>query len=46
MGHAGTIVHYGLGTARTKIEALRDAGVRVVSSPVEIGSVMAESLGR
>ena len=46
MGHAGTIVHYGLGTARTKIEALRDAGVRVVSSPVEIGSAMAESLGR
>ena len=46
MGHAGTIVHYGLGTARTKIEALQDAGVRVVSSPMEIGSVMAESLGR
>ena len=46
MGHAGTIVHYGLGTARTKIEALQDAGVAVVSSPVEIGSVMAESLGR
>ena len=46
MGHAGTIVHYGLGTARTKIEALRDAGVRVVSSPVEIGRAMAESLDR
>ena len=46
MGHAGTIVHYGLGTARTKIKALQDAGVRVVSSPVDIGSVMAESLGR
>jgi len=46
MGHAGTIVHYGLGTARTKIKALQDAGVAVVSSPVEIGSAMAESLGR
>ena len=46
MGHAGTIVHYGLGTARTKIEALRDAGVRVVSSPVEIGSAVSKFLGR
>ena len=30
MGHAGTIIHYGMGTARTKIDALRNAGVRVV----------------
>jgi len=46
MGHAGTIIHYGMGTAHTKIEALREAGVRVVSSPVEIGTAMAGCLGQ
>jgi len=45
MGHAGTIIHYGMGTARTKIDALRDAGVSVVFSPVDIGSTMAKCLG-
>ena len=46
MGHAGTIIHYGMGTARTKIEALRETGVRVVSSPVEIGTAIAGCLGQ
>lgn len=44
MGHAGTIIHYGMGTARSKIDALREVGVKVVFSPVEIGSAMAECL--
>jgi succinyl-CoA synthetase alpha subunit len=46
MGHAGTIIHYGMGTARTKIDALRNAGVRVVLSPVDIGSTMAKCLAQ
>ena len=46
MGHAGTIIHYGMGTARTKIDALRNAGVRVVLSPVGIGSTMAKCLAQ
>ena len=46
MGHAGTIIHYGTGTARTKIDALRDAGVSVVFSPVDIGSTIAKCLGQ
>lgn len=44
MGHAGTIIHYGTGSASSKVEALRSAGVTVVSSPVEIGSTMAALL--
>lgn len=37
MGHAGAIISGGVGTAETKIAALRDAGVHMVSSPGEIG---------
>ncbi len=44
MGHAGTIIHYGTGTAQSKIAALESAGVTVVSSPVDIGSAMADRL--
>jgi len=35
-----------MGTARTKIDALRNAGVRVVLSPVDIGSTMAKCLAQ
>ena len=46
MGHAGAIVSGGRGTAQGKIDALRDAGVRVGLNPTEAGEVMAEIVGR
>jgi succinyl-CoA synthetase alpha subunit len=46
MGHAGAIIAGGKGTAAEKMQALSDAGVRVVRSPAEIGQAVAERLGR
>ena len=42
MGHAGAIVSGGKGTAAAKMEALRDAGVKVGLNPTEAGELMAE----
>ncbi|MBC8364441.1 MAG: succinate--CoA ligase subunit alpha [Actinobacteria bacterium] len=42
MGHAGAIVSGGKGTADAKMEALREAGVRVGLNPTEAGELMAE----
>jgi len=42
MGHAGAIVSGGKGTAAAKMDALRDAGVRVGLNPTEAGELMAE----
>ena len=36
LGHAGAIVSGNVGTAKTKIAALQDAGVHVVKNPVEM----------
>lgn len=40
LGHAGTIVSKGLGSYASKIQALRDAGVHIVSSVEEIPTVL------
>ena len=45
MGHAGAIVSGGQGTAKAKMEAMRDCGLSVVDSPAELGSTMAKALG-
>src|ERR687883_290801 len=42
MGHAGAIVSGSKGTAQAKMEALRDAGVRVALNPTEAGDLMAD----
>jgi succinyl-CoA synthetase alpha subunit len=42
MGHAGAIVSGGKGTAQGKMDALRDAGVKIGQNPTEAGSLMAE----
>ncbi len=42
MGHAGAIVSGGKGTARAKIEALRDAGAKVGMNPTEAGELMVQ----
>jgi succinyl-CoA synthetase alpha subunit len=46
MGHAGAIVAGGSGKAEDKKAALQKAGVTVVDSPADIGSAMAERLGK
>lgn len=46
MGHAGAIIAGGKGTAAEKMAAMRDAGIHVVESPAELGSMMKSVLGR
>jgi len=45
MGHAGAIVAGSKGTAAAKMEAMRDAGIRVVESPADMARTVAEALG-
>jgi succinyl-CoA synthetase alpha subunit len=42
MGHAGAIVSGSKGTAKAKIEALREAGAKVAENPTEAGEIMVE----
>src|SRR5687767_5878025 len=45
MGHAGAIISGGKGTAAEKMKALREAGIRVVESPADIGQAIVDVLG-
>lgn len=45
MGHAGAIISGGQGTAETKIQALKAAGIAVADSPAQIGATMARAFG-
>jgi succinyl-CoA synthetase alpha subunit len=44
MGHAGAIISGGKGTPEAKLEALRDAGVKIADTPSDIGAAMASLL--
>ena len=44
MGHAGAIISGGKGTAAEKMTALKEAGIRVVESPADIGQAVADVL--
>jgi succinyl-CoA synthetase alpha subunit len=46
MGHAGAIISGGKGTAKEKIEAMKQAGIRMASSPATIGQTMQEALAK
>ena len=44
MGHAGAIISGGKGTAETKMEAMRSAGIKVSPSPAALGTTLVELL--
>ncbi|HDM24187.1 MAG TPA: succinate--CoA ligase subunit alpha [Candidatus Bathyarchaeota archaeon] len=44
MGHAGAIIERGMGTAESKIKALREAGVFIIDKPSQIRNVLEEIL--
>jgi len=44
MGHAGAIISGGKGDAKSKIEAMQSAGIRVSPNPAALGTTMVELL--
>ncbi len=46
MGHAGAIIAGGRGTAKEKIECLKDHGIDVAPTPADIGETLARRIGR
>jgi succinyl-CoA synthetase alpha subunit len=46
MGHAGAIISGGKGMAKEKIAAMKQAGIRLASSPATIGTTMQEALAK
>src|SRR3989440_4283714 len=45
MGHAGAIISGGHGTASEKIKAMQAAGIRMCTSPADIGETVAAAMG-
>ncbi|RME88067.1 MAG: succinate--CoA ligase subunit alpha [Candidatus Hydrogenedentota bacterium] len=45
MGHAGAIISGGAGTAESKMQAMKEAGIHVCESPADIGATMKKALG-
>lgn len=45
MGHAGALVEKGVGTAESKLNAFKDAGVEVATFPTDIAGFVKEDLG-
>jgi succinyl-CoA synthetase alpha subunit len=45
MGHAGAIVMGKAGTAESKIEAFKEAGVQVAGKPSDVAELMARTDG-
>ncbi|MBE7412319.1 MAG: succinate--CoA ligase subunit alpha [Leptospiraceae bacterium] len=46
MGHAGAIISGGLGTAESKMKAMKDAGIHVCKSISDVGITMKNALGK
>lgn len=44
MGHAGAIIYGNFGTAKSKIDALREAGVGIAMTPMEVPAVVRRRL--
>jgi succinyl-CoA synthetase alpha subunit len=44
MGHAGAIISGSKGTAQSKIDALRQAGIYIASSPAKMGETMFKAM--
>jgi len=45
MGHAGAIIYGNVGTADSKISALRQAGVKIAMTPSEVPQLVKQSIG-